>query len=377
MEAPKPIEPESADYLKEEKNYSINSQNKNYNINIKNYYSYIIIDCFYLIDENKKVEFENKYFIEEFKNNKYLSICDSIDEVYSQLKIEFEKKNIIINENKEEIIIIIPINHIKLKDINFILSKKTKNEKEIYEDLKIEISFLKKENQILKTSIEKLEKQNKLINDNLTNLNKDNKILLEKISKLEKMIEDNNNKITIEQILSGTKILADNIKKQKRISNWIKEKTKKNEVNFELIFRIGENGEDADDFHKYCDNKGPTLTLIKTTKNYIIGGFTPLNWENDEEGNSVSDDSNQTFIFSINLNKRYDLINSQDNNKAIYIWKIMGPSFGNGDLKLTKNLREGHCYDDCACSFIVNGKRELVGDGKFTVQDLEVFKVKY
>lgn len=53
MEAPKPIEPESADYLKEEKNYSINSQNKNYNINIKNYYSYIIIDCFYLIDENK------------------------------------------------------------------------------------------------------------------------------------------------------------------------------------------------------------------------------------------------------------------------------------------------------------------------------------
>ena len=84
-----------------------------------------------------------------------------------------------------------------------------------------------------------------------------------------------------------------------------------NEIKYELIFRKGENGEKAEDFHKYCYNKGPTLTLIKTNKNYFIGEFTPLNWENDEEGISVYDKSNQTFIFSLNLNKRYDLIDSQ------------------------------------------------------------------
>ena len=39
------------------------------------------------------------------------------------------------------------------------------------------------------------------------------------------------------------------------------------------------NGRTSKDFHKYCDNKGPTLTIVKTTKNKIFGGFTPLNWD--------------------------------------------------------------------------------------------------
>ena len=34
------------------------------------------------------------------------------------------------------------------------------------------------------------------------------------------------------------------------------------------------------DFHKYCDNQGPNLILVKTKKNKIFGGFTPLSWEN-------------------------------------------------------------------------------------------------
>ena len=37
------------------------------------------------------------------------------------------------------------------------------------------------------------------------------------------------------------------------------------------------------DFHKYCDNAGPTLILIKTTKDKIFGGFTPLNWKEENE----------------------------------------------------------------------------------------------
>ena len=43
---------------------------------------------------------------------------------------------------------------------------------------------------------------------------------------------------------------------------------------------MSENGSKSEDFHKYCDNKGPTLTLIKTTKNRIFGGFSPLSWNN-------------------------------------------------------------------------------------------------
>ena len=64
---------------------------------------------------------------------------------------------------------------------------------------------------------------------------------------------------------------------------------------------MSENGSKSEDFHKYCDNKGPTLILIKTTKNKIFGGFSPLSWNN--KGGDQFDKSKQTFIFSLNLVK--------------------------------------------------------------------------
>ena len=41
------------------------------------------------------------------------------------------------------------------------------------------------------------------------------------------------------------------------------QKIKKDNVDFSLIFRMSENGTKAEDFHKYCDNKGPSLVIIK------------------------------------------------------------------------------------------------------------------
>ena len=102
-------------------------------------------------------------------------------------------------------------------------------------------------------------------------------------------------------VLKSSTIIKDGIKNIKLITNWIKETINKDEIIFELIFKMSENGKKSEDFHKYCDNKGPTLALVKTTKNKIFGGFTPLNWLT--EGNGANDPSNQTFIFSLNLKK--------------------------------------------------------------------------
>ena len=63
-------------------------------------------------------------------------------------------------------------------------------------------------------------------------------------------------------------------KKQETLINWIKQKTNKNKINLEKIFVMSINVGTSKDFHKYCDNKGPTLTIVKTTKNKIFGGFT-------------------------------------------------------------------------------------------------------
>ena len=69
------------------------------------------------------------------------------------------------------------------------------------------------------------------------------------------------------------------------------------------------NGSSAKDFHDYCDNKGPTLIFIKTTKNKIFRGFTPLSWDSDN-GDKYDKDG-KTFLFSLNLMKKYDKINKE------------------------------------------------------------------
>ena len=63
-----------------------------------------------------------------------------------------------------------------------------------------------------------------------------------------------------------------------KIIEWIGEKVNKKNIEFELKFKMSVNGYTNKDFYKYCENIGPSLTLIKTTKNKIFGGFTPLNW---------------------------------------------------------------------------------------------------
>ena len=135
-------------------------------------------------------------------------------------------------------------------------------------------------------------------------------------------------------------ILNNNMLQQKLIINWIEEKTNKKLVKLKLIFKMSENGSKSQDFHKYCDNKGPTVIIVKTTKNKIFGGFTPLNWQ--VFGEIINDSSNQTFIFSLNLNKKYDMINK--GGKGIYCIGTSGPNFGASDFRLNSDMKRGTTY---------------------------------
>ena len=49
-----------------------------------------------------------------------------------------------------------------------------------------------------------------------------------------------------------------------------------------LLYRGSRDGWLSSDFHKHCDNKGPTVTLIKvvtTGGKYIFGGYTDQSWD--------------------------------------------------------------------------------------------------
>ena len=281
-------------------------------------------------DEKKKKLKENIKLLNE--------LSKSLDESINKLKEIVEK----INENKE---------NLKL-NIQKIFTK-IRNELNNREDeLLLEVEE-KYENIYFKNDI--IKETEKLPNKIKISLEKGEIINKEDINSDNKLISLINDCINVEKNISEIKIINENIKKVKNfnnlqikfipekeeetsefleiikkfgkincidnhisefdkssiikndidmiqlIMNWIKEKTNKDNIKFELIFKMSENGSKSKDFHKYCDNKGSTLTIIKTTKNQIFGGFTPLEW--NINGGYLKDESNQTFLFSLNLKK--------------------------------------------------------------------------
>ena len=45
-----------------------------------------------------------------------------------------------------------------------------------------------------------------------------------------------------------------------------------------LIYRASEHGYTSSSFHEHCDDKGPTLIIIKTTGGWIFGGYITKSW---------------------------------------------------------------------------------------------------
>ena len=50
------------------------------------------------------------------------------------------------------------------------------------------------------------------------------------------------------------------------------------QAKFDRIYDAATDGWKAEDFHRCCDKKGWTLTIVETTKDYIFGGFTTAEW---------------------------------------------------------------------------------------------------
>ena len=126
-----------------------------------------------------------------------------------------------------------------------------------------------------------------------------------------------------------------------------------------------------------CDNKGSSLVLIKTTKKRIFGGFTPLNW--DCCGKSKIDKNEQTFIFSLDLVKKFDIINNK--KMAIFCLENNEPIFGDGDFKIEADMKKGITYANKTTNFLSNNNLELTGgkgnNESFEIEEFEVFKVIY
>ena len=71
-------------------------------------------------------------------------------------------------------------------------------------------------------------------------------------------------------------IILTNVEEQRVLRSWLPEAMA---GGWRLLFRASRDGYAASVFHSKCDNKGPTVTVVKSRGN-IFGGFTEEPWTN-------------------------------------------------------------------------------------------------
>ena len=145
--------------------------------------------------------------------------------------------------------------------------------------------------------------------------------------------------------------------------------------NFRLLYRGSRDGFNSLDFHANCDGIKNTLTIIKTTEDYIFGGYTGAAW--DCSGNYIEDTS--TFIFSLKNYKNSPFrAMCVQNRLSIYGSKYYGPVFGMSDLvvKPFSNF-DKFSYSQLSrdiFNFPSSQKYILSGEHMFQIKEIEVYE---
>jgi len=153
-----------------------------------------------------------------------------------------------------------------------------------------------------------------------------------------------------------------------------------------LLYQGSRDGFRASTFHSKCDNKGPTITLVRVGtelgKIHIFGGYNPANWQSGSSYSAV-----KSCLFSLR-SQRHDpcLILPKAPNGTCNVYNSSGhlPTFGgNGafDLVLYDNCntannsssRLGKAYQEPSGTSEQDKCLLLAGSNNFCVNEIEVW----
>ncbi|GBB87031.1 hypothetical protein RclHR1_01350006 [Rhizophagus clarus] len=174
-------------------------------------------------------------------------------------------------------------------------------------------------------------------------------------------------KINSKNIDIDSKIIT--FKHSELISKWINRLEISSSYEFKLLLRGSRDGYTPQKFHKICDGKSHTVTIIKVKfSNEILGGYNPNSWKSDCSY-SANEDS---FIFSFKNNDNIEdhvLSRVKEKEYSTFNGSAFGPSFGYNDLILYGFNDNSYHYNICYEKNI----RETMGN--FIVEEYEVFQI--
>jgi hypothetical protein len=152
---------------------------------------------------------------------------------------------------------------------------------------------------------------------------------------------------------------------------------------FELLYRGTQDGFGSSDFHRTCDGHNNTITLIRTTKDFVFGGYTPVSWDSTTN-NFKADSSQRSFVFTILnphcIGSRKFRLKPDQTHRAISAERDYGPIFGLGHtIRVCHNSSTtNNNYTDLT-GYVndtgLDSKVVFTGEYNFTVKEMEIFQV--
>ena len=363
-------------------------ENIKYEISIFKRGNHLVVETTIEKDSQNKL-YSNYYNLDSLqKSNKFLALYGSIVDIIDTIYGIASNSQIIENHLNYDLIIRVPVKNIK--EISFTLKEKQKTQKEIMNDLFGKINKLEKkieeQNQTIELQGKKINEMEEtilyLISRHLPSFpymkkfREENKNYLKKMTEKEIHFEEEEEKLIIDYVkkkidsLNPEVYVDRNLKTEETMMNdyfakllnyWI---APYDTTAFTLIYKASECGDDSSSFHKYCDGKYETVTLIKGKNNNFFGAYvTKIN-------------RNRSFLFSLTNKKKFPI---KKNEEDLFYNKKVGPSFGSegSDLTISSGcLKNKDSF--CEPKSYKFDRFELIGtkEKNFEVEDYEVYCIK-
>lgn len=141
---------------------------------------------------------------------------------------------------------------------------------------------------------------------------------------------------------------------------------------WKLLYRGTDHGFGAANFHAKCDGIKETLIVIKSSTEYIFGGYTGAQWSSNK---CYSYDSN-TFLFSLtNGNDIQRKINCSQPENAIFSHPAYGPIFGCNNLLISDYSNDKNSTYNLSNNFISTDYPNLLNNknSSFITAEIEVY----
>eukprot|EP00026_Physarum_polycephalum_P012190 Phypoly_transcript_12469.p1 GENE.Phypoly_transcript_12469~~Phypoly_transcript_12469.p1 ORF type:complete len:326 (+),score=33.49 Phypoly_transcript_12469:114-1091(+) len=176
---------------------------------------------------------------------------------------------------------------------------------------------------------------------------------------------------------------------EKKLKEWTKKST------LTLLYSGSRDGFEAQVFHAKCNNKGPTVTCVKSTQGYVFGGYAAAAWDSSNQFKSAPG----SFLFTFHnpyqfapttFLRKGRFNHGVTNISDIFTFSTYGPTFGGQgcwgtntnatahDILISDNCNIYNCTSNFPHSYQDTsgyGAAIFTGSANFLVSEIEVFLV--